>query len=64
MVEAILKGERRAGELVALCDPQILKKKETALRAALEGSWKKELSLRVAAGPRRDGVLPEANRRV
>jgi transposase len=42
MVEAILKGERRAGELVALCDPQIRKKKETALRAALEGSWKKE----------------------
>ena len=42
MIEAILKGERRAGELLALCDPQIQKKKATALRAALEGSWKKE----------------------
>jgi hypothetical protein len=42
MIAAILKGERRAGELVALCDPQIRKKKETALRAALEGHWKKE----------------------
>jgi hypothetical protein len=42
MIEAILKGERRAGELLALCDPQIQKKKAAALRAALEGSWKKE----------------------
>lgn len=42
MIEAILKGERRAGELVALCDPQIQKKKTAALRAALEGHWKKE----------------------
>lgn len=42
MIEAILRGERRAGELLALCDPQIRKKKAEALRAALEGSWKKE----------------------
>ena len=42
MVEAILRGERRAGELVALCDRQIQKKKAAALRAALEGSWKTE----------------------
>ena len=42
MIEAILAGERRAGELLALCDPQIQKKKAAALRAALEGNWKKE----------------------
>ena len=42
MIEAILKGERRAGELLALCDRQIQKKKATALRAALEGTWKQE----------------------
>lgn len=42
MVAAILKGERRAGELVALCDAQIQKKKGVALRAALEGNWRKE----------------------
>jgi transposase len=42
MIEAILKGERRAGELLRLCDPQIQKRKEKELRAALEGNWKKE----------------------
>jgi transposase len=42
MIQAILKGERRAGELLALCDPQIQKKKAAPLRAALEGNWKKE----------------------
>jgi len=42
MIKAILKGERRAGELLGLCDPQIQKRKEKALRAALEGNWKKE----------------------
>jgi transposase len=42
MIAAILKGERRADELVALCDPQIQKRKAAALRAALEGHWKKE----------------------
>ncbi len=42
MIGAILAGERRPGELLALCDPQIQKKKAPALRAALEGTWKKE----------------------
>jgi transposase len=35
MIAAILKGERRAGELVALCDPQIQKKKAVALAATV-----------------------------
>jgi transposase len=42
MIEAILAGERRAGELLRLCDPQIQKKKAERLRAALEGTWKRE----------------------
>ena len=42
MIEAILKGERRAETLLALCDPQIQKKKAERLRAALEGNWKDE----------------------
>src|SRR6266508_2906491 len=42
MIEAILAGERRAGELLALCDPQIQKNKAARLRAALEGTWKDE----------------------
>jgi len=42
MIEAILAGERNPAALLALCDPQIQKKKATALRAALEGAWKVE----------------------
>ena len=42
MIEAILAGERGPEALVALCDPQIRKKKAPALRAALEGTWKAE----------------------
>ena len=42
MVEAILAGERNPVALVALCDPQIQKKKAGRLRAALEGTWKSE----------------------
>ncbi len=42
MVEAILAGERQADALVALCDPQIRKKKAVRLREALEGNWKTE----------------------
>jgi transposase len=42
MVEAILKGERDPAALLALCDPQIQKRKAGALRAALEGNWKAE----------------------
>ncbi len=42
MVEAIIKGERRADALLALCDVQIQKHKAGPLRAALEGTWKQE----------------------
>jgi hypothetical protein len=42
LVEAILKGERKAVALLALCEPQIQKKKADRLRAALEGTWKAE----------------------
>lgn len=42
MVEAILAGERNPVALIALCDPQIQKRKATRLRAALEGTWKPE----------------------
>jgi transposase len=42
MIEAILKGERNAAALLALCDPQIQKKQADRLRAALEGNWKDE----------------------
>lgn len=42
MIEAILAGERRSAALLALCDPQIQKKKADRLRAALEGTWKAE----------------------
>jgi hypothetical protein len=42
MVEAIVKGERNATTLLALCDPQIQKNKAGRLRAALEGTWKDE----------------------
>lgn len=42
LIAAILKGERRPGELLALCDAQIQKKQADRLRAALEGTWKRE----------------------
>ena len=42
MVEAILKGERDPAALLALCDPQIQKRKASQLKAALEGNWKAE----------------------
>lgn len=42
MIEAILGGQRNPVALVALCDPQVQKRKGAALRAALEGSWKTE----------------------
>jgi transposase len=42
VVRAILKGERRPGELLALCDPQIQNKKSTAVKESLRGCWKKE----------------------
>jgi len=42
VVRAILKGERRPGELLALCDQQIQKKKSAAVKESLRGCWKKE----------------------
>src|ERR1051325_3477251 len=42
VVRAILKGERRPGELLALCDVQIQKKKADRVKESLRGSWKKE----------------------
>jgi transposase len=42
VVRAILKGERRPGELLALCDPQIQKKKSVLVKESLRGCWKKE----------------------
>lgn len=42
VVRAIVKGERRPGELLALCDEQIQKKKSEALKESLRGTWKKE----------------------
>ena len=42
VVRAIVKGERRPGELLALCDEQIQKKKSAAVKESLRGCWKKE----------------------
>jgi hypothetical protein len=42
VVRAILRGERRPGELLALCDLQIQKKKGGAVKESLRGCWKKE----------------------
>jgi len=42
MIEAILAGQRSPVALLALCDPQIQKKKADRLRQALEGAWKDE----------------------
>jgi hypothetical protein len=42
VVRAILKGERRPGELLQLCDEQIQKKKSASVKESLRGCWKKE----------------------
>jgi cobalamin biosynthesis Mg chelatase CobN len=42
VVRAILKGERRPGELLALCDVQIQQKKADRVKESLRGCWKKE----------------------
>jgi transposase len=42
VVRAILAGERRPGELLALCDLQIQKKKADRVKESLRGCWKKE----------------------
>lgn len=42
VVRAILQGERRPGELLALCDEQIQKNKSARVKESLRGCWKKE----------------------
>jgi len=42
VVRAILAGERRPGDLLALCDVQIQKKKADRVKESLRGCWKKE----------------------
>ena len=42
VVRAMLAGERRPGELLALCDLQIQKKKADRVKESLRGCWKKE----------------------
>ncbi len=42
VVWAILQGERRPGELLALCDVQIQKKKADRVKESLRSNWKKE----------------------
>ena len=42
VVRAILRGERRPGELLRLCDEQIQKRKPDAVKESLRGCWKKE----------------------
>ncbi|MDE3066627.1 MAG: IS110 family transposase [Verrucomicrobiota bacterium] len=42
VVRAILAGERRPGELLALCDEQIRKKKSERVKESLRGCWKAE----------------------
>jgi len=42
LVRAILGGERNSLALLALCDPQIQKRKADRVREALRGTWKAE----------------------
>jgi transposase len=42
LVRAILEGDRDRDRLLALCDVQILRKKEKRMRQALHGHWKPE----------------------
>jgi len=42
VVRAIVAGERRPGELLALCDVQIQKKKADRVKESLRGTWRKE----------------------
>jgi transposase len=42
VAHAILRGERRPGELLKLCDPQIQKRKGDMVKESLRGTWKKE----------------------
>jgi transposase len=42
VIRAIIQGERRPGELLALCDEQIQKKKAPSVKESLRGCWKRE----------------------
>lgn len=42
LVRAILDGERDSERLLALCDVQVLRKKQERMRRALQGHWKPE----------------------
>jgi transposase len=42
VVRAILAGERRPGELLALCDERVQQKKSAAVKESLRGCWKAE----------------------
>jgi transposase len=42
VLRAILSGERRPGELLALCDERIQKKKSERVKESLRGCWKQE----------------------
>jgi transposase len=42
MIEAIIRGQRDPGALLALCDQQVQTRKAERLRAALVGTWKEE----------------------
>jgi len=42
VVRAILQGQREPDCLLALCDPQIQKKKAAAVKESLRGCWKEE----------------------
>ena len=42
MIEAILQGARNPEKLVALCDPQIIKRKKETVMEALNGFYKQE----------------------
>jgi transposase len=42
MIQAILQGERDPEKLVALCDPQIIKRKKETVMEALNGFYKQE----------------------
>jgi transposase len=42
MIQAILEGERDPEKLVALCDPQIIKRKKETVMEALNGFYKQE----------------------
>ncbi len=50
VVRALLQGEREPAQLLALCDPQIQKKKAAAVQESLRGCWKEEQLFAVRQG--------------